>query len=618
MTTFRQLLKGRFAVLGVLVLVALVSLAFRLWSMQVLSGSTFAAAAEGNRIREVSLPAARGRILDAKGRPLVTNRPVMAVTAQATVSEDTTLVARLSAVIGLTPADIEKRLTSYKLERLAPRILKTDLPMETASYLVEHSAEFPGIAVEESAVRVYPGGSLAAHVLGYTGEISEEQLGSAVLPDAKVGDVVGKSGVESFYDRVLQGEKGFRRFEVDNQGRVRAVLDEGAPRAGKDIRLTIDRDIQAVAEKSLSDAIAEAHSQGFGKSRAGAAIVLDVNTGAVIAMASAPTYDPSVFLGGISDTDWAQLNEKSSEYPLNNRAIMAAYPPASTFKAVVAMAGLESGIIRASSSFNCPGFWIGMGRQWGKWCWLHAGHGTVGLNTAIVQSCDGYFYNVGQRLYEAKGEPLQDFSRKLGLGAELGIDLSGEVPGRIPDIAWKKAYNKNYPEYQQWLPGDTANMAIGQGDLLLTPLQLASAYATLGNGGKVLRPHVLDAVLGADGSASVASSVTVLSDPQLSAANLATLRRALVGVTSVGTGRGSFAGFSVAVAGKTGTAQVKGKDDYALFACYAPASAPKYAVVVIVEQGGHGGSVAGPAARQILSKLFGKKYKAIHTVDVSR
>ena len=618
MTTFRQLLKGRFAVLGVVVLVMLGSLAVRLWGMQVLSGGSFAAAAEDNRIREVSLPAARGRILDVKGRPLVTNRPVMAVTAQATVSDDTTLVAQLASVIGVPVDEITKRLSSYKAERLAPRILKVDVPMQTASFLAEHSADFPGVAVEESAVRVYPCGSLAAHVLGYTGEISETQLAANALPDARIGDVVGKSGVESSYDKVLHGEKGFRRFEVDNQGRVRTVLAEGAPRAGKDIRLTINKDVQAVAEKALSDAIAEAHRQGFTNAHAGSAVVLDVKTGAVIAMASAPTYDPSVFLGGISDADWAMLNKKSSEYPLNNRAIMAAYAPASTFKAIVAMAVLQTRLITPSTTFQCPGFWTGMGKQWGKWCWLHSGHGYVSLHKAIGQSCDGYFYNVGKKFYDAKGEKLQDFARTMGLGAKFGIDLSGEVSGRVPDIAWKKAYNKNYPEYQQWLPGDTVNMSIGHGDLLVTPLQLASAYATLGNGGTVVRPHVLSAVLAPDGSASVETSVTVISDPKLSATNLATLRSALVGVTTTGTGRGSFVGFPISVAGKTGTAQVNGKDDYALFACYAPAAAPKYAIAVIVEQGGHGGSVAAPAARQIMSKLFGVKYKTIHTTDVSR
>jgi penicillin-binding protein 2 len=620
MTTFRELLKGRFAVLGLVVLVALGALAVRLWSMQVLSGSQYAAAAENNRTREVSLPAARGRILDVKGRSLVTNRPVMTVTAQSSISLDTTLVARLSAAINVSVPDIQTKLASYKQERLAPRTLRTDVPLATAAYLIEHAADFPGVSVDEAAVREYPYGSLAAHVLGYTGEISEAQLASTstTLPDAGLGDIVGKTGIEAYYDKVLQGEKGFRRFEVDNQGRIRSILAEGAPRAGKDVRLTIDKDVQAVAEKALADAIAEAHRQGFTHARAGAAVVLDVQTGAVVAMASVPTYDPTIFLGGISAADWQRLNDRASEYPLNNRAIMAAYAPASTIKAITAMAGLEAGVITPGTTFNCTGRWKGFGNQWAKWCWLHTGHGNLSLVGAVEKSCDSYFYNVGKLLYQAPGEKLQAFERSMGLGSRLGIDLPGEVAGRVPDAAWKKAFNANYPEYQQWVPGDTVNMAIGQGDLLVTPLQLASAYATLGNGGVVVRPHVLDAVLGIDGKPSLEASVTVVSTPTVSASHLATLRTALVGVTTVGTGRGAFVGFPIRVAGKTGTAQVNGKDDTAVFACYAPASAPRYAIAVFIEQGGHGGSVAAPAARQIMSKLFKVKYRVVHTTDVSR
>jgi penicillin-binding protein 2 len=618
MTTFREQLKGRFATLGVVVLVVLGSLAAQLWTMQIIHGTDFATAAEDNRIREVSLPAARGRILDAKGRPLVTNRAVMAVTGAATISQDTTLVTSLSSVIDVSVADIEKKLASYKQERLAPRVLRTDIPISVASYLVEHAAQFPGVTVEESAVREYPGGSLAAHVLGYTGEISEAQLAAKTLPDAGPGDIVGKTGVEAYFDKVLQGEKGFRRFEVDNQGRVRSVLAEGAPRAGKDVQLTIDKDVQTTVEDALRNAISEAHRQNFNKAKAGAAVVLDVNTGAVIAMASMPTYDPSSFLGGITDAAWKQLNAPSSEYPLTDRAISSSYPPGSTFKAIVAMAGLQSKLISPSTVFNCPGLWTGLGKQWSKWCWNHAGHGNESLAGAIAQSCDSYFYEVGKRFYQSPGEKLQAFARSAGFGSNLGIDLPGEVGGRVPDAAWKKSYNQNYPEYQQWLPGDTVNMAIGQGDLLVTPLQLANYYATLANGGHVMKPHVLKAVLGSDGKPAMVASSTVLSTPGLTASNLATLRSALLGVTTIGTGRGAMSGFPIAVAGKTGTSQMAGKDDYALFACFAPASKPKYAVVVLVEQGGHGGSVAEPAARQILSKLFGLKYHTVHATDVSR
>ena len=618
MTTFREQLKGRFAVLGVVVLVVLGSLAFRLWSMQVISSTQYATAAQSNSTREISLPAPRGRILDVKGRPLVTNRPVMDVTAPSSISQDTTLVARLSAVIDVPVDDIQTKLASFKQERLAPRVLRTDIPLATAAYLSEHSADFPGVEVQEAAVRDYPMGSLAAHVLGYTGEISEEQLAASSTVGAGMGDVVGKTGVEAYYDTVLQGEKGFRRFEVDNQGHVRSVLAEGAPIPGKDVRLTINKDVQLVAEQALSDALAEAHRQGFTKARAGAAVVLDIKTGAVIAMASVPTYDPAVFLGGVSAAEWKQLNDPASEYPLNNRAIMAGYAPASTFKPIVAAAALSSGLIGRGTVLYCPARWTGLGKQWAKWNWDHHTNQRLSLTQAIVKSNDSYFYEVGKRFYQSGGEKLQAFTRTLGLGKELGIDLPGEVAGRIPDAAWKKAFNANYPEYQQWLPGDTVNMSIGQGDVLVTPLQLATAYAALGNGGIVVRPHVLDAVLGSDGTPSLEASVDVVSQARMSASDLSTLRAALLAVTTSGTSKSAFTGFPKIVAGKTGTAQVNGKSDTAVFACYAPASAPRYAVAVIIEQGGHGGSVAAPAARQILSKLFKVKFRRVHATDVSR
>ncbi len=621
MTTFRQQLKGRFATLGLIVLVMLGGLLLRLWSMEVLSGASFAAQAEDNRIREVSIDAPRGRVLDAKGRPLVTNRPVMVVTLAPSIltrEDSATVITRLSALIDVPVPDILKRLSSDKQERLKPRILRADVPMTTVSYLVEHAPEFPDVAVDAAAVREYPFGGLAAHVLGYAGEISEGQLQDENLADSRIGDIVGKAGIEAQYDKVLLGEKGYRRLEVDSKGRIRRVVAQGEPRAGKDIVLTIDADVQSVAEKALADALDEAHRQGYTKARAGAVVVLDIKTGAVVAMASAPSYDPTIFLGGIKDADWKRLTDKASEYPLNNRAVMAAYPPASTFKAVTGMAGLQDKVTSAGASYFCPGKWEGMGKQWAKWCWNHAGHGSISFTNGIIQSCDTVFYEIGQKFYERKKEELQSFARSIGLGSDTGIDLPGEVSGRVPDAAWKKLYNRNYPEYQQWLPGDTVNMAIGQGDLLLTPLQLASVYAAFGNGGKVMKPHVLQSVLGPDGKPTVEVSPVVAHDPKLLAGNLATLRRALVGATTSGTGRGAFSGFKIAVAGKTGTAQVKGKDDYAWFACYAPADAPRYAVSVVIEQGGHGGSVAGPAARQVLATLFSQPWHPVHTTDVSR
>ncbi len=618
MSTFSEQLKGRFAMLGLVVLLVLGSLLVRLWSMQILSGTSYAAQSNNNRTRTITVDTPRGRILDRNGVPLVTNRAVMQVTADPTVITNSKVMTRLSTVLGMPVADIKKKIESYKTERLKPRVLAVDVSMATVAYLVEHAPEFPGVAVKAGAVRQYPQGSLAAHVVGYTGEISEQQLATEKLPDYVLGDVVGKTGIEAQYDQVLQGVKGFQTLEVDAQGRVKRVVSEGKAVPGKDVVLTIDSGVQAVTEQALAGAIAEAHRLNFTKSQAGAAVVLDLQTGEVLAMASAPTYDPNQFIGGIKPDVWASMTATGSEYPLNNRAIMAVYPPASTFKAITGMAALQAGLVNAHSPFVCKGKWTTLGVAWSKWCWLHSGHGNIDFTEGIVQSCDSVFYEIGYRLYKAKGEPLQAFAKSMGLGSKTGIDLPGEVPGRVPDAAWKKAYNANYPEAQAWLGGDTVNMAIGQGDLLVSPLQLASYYGALGDNGKVVKPHLLKSVLGADGTSALDAKTEISHDPGITAANLATMKTALVGVTTRGTGRAVFTGFPYQVAGKTGTAQVNNKDDYAWFACYAPANNPRYAVVVLVEQGGHGGSVAGPAARQILSKLLNVKYTPVHAVDVSR
>jgi penicillin-binding protein 2 len=259
-----------------------------------------------------------------------------------------------------------------------------------------------------------------------------------------------------------------------------------------------------------------------------------------------------------------------------------------------------------------------MGEQWPKWCWNHSGHGSISFEGGIEESCDTVFYEIGYEFYKRKKEELQATSREFGLGSKTGIDLPGEVSGRVPDAAWKKEFNKNYPEYQLWLPGDTVNMAIGQGDLLVTPLQMASVYAGLGNGGTLMRPHVLKDVLDSEGGVALSSEPVAMGQLNASEAELNVLKRALVKVTTTGTAKGTFRGFDVRVAGKTGTAQVYGKDDYAWFCAYAPADTPRYAVAVVVEQGGHGGSVAGPAARNILAQLLGEPLTEVHTTDVSR
>ncbi len=640
MSTYRQELKSRFAALGIIVVIMLASLFVRLWTMQVLQGDAYAAKAENNRVREISIDAPRGEIYDRNGVALVTNRAALAVSVDP--SEDTVrlLLIRsqnsdtaddptkseieerfgpLADLLGMTASEVWEKVSDTRVEALRSRVVAVDVPIDVVSQLAERQTEFPAVEVDEIAVREYPQGDLAAHLLGYTGEISDKEFTeSDSSAGYELGDIVGKTGVEAQYENVLQGDKGWRRIEVNASGKAQSVVSEQAAVPGRDIKLTLDIEVQRVAEKALVDAIAEAHSQDFDDAKAGAAVVLDLTTGEVIAMASAPTYDPSIFLGSISTDQWEDLTDEASEYPLTNRAIMSAYPPASTFKAITGLAGLEADVTYENKTYTCSGKWTEMGEQWPKWCWNHSGHGTISFRSGIEQSCDVVFYEIGYEFYKRKEEELQAMARSFGLGSKLGIDLPGEVKGRVPDAEWKADFNEDYPEYQMWLPGDTVNMAIGQGDLLTSPLQIASVYGAIGNGGTVMTPHVMLEVLPGVGEESTVYEPTVAYETGVSESSLAVMHRALVDVTTEGTGLGVFRGFDITVAGKTGTAQVANKDDYAWFAAYAPAEDPKYAVAVIVEQGGHGGSVAGPAARQILSQLFGLEIEQVHTVDESR
>ncbi len=619
MSTFRDRLKPRFATLGIIVLGVVGVLLVRLWSMQVLSGDAYATQAENNRIREVTLAAPRGRILDRKGRPLVANRTTMAVTVAPTAKDDEEMLARLSNILGISVVDIVERLGSKREDPLEPRTVAIDVPMAAVAYLMEHEAEFPGVEVEQRAVREYPHGTLAAHVLGYAGEMSEEEFKSRPeLAGYRLGDVVGKAGAERQFERVLQGDRGFKRIEVDASGKPKEVIEEGEPIPGRDVVLTIDSRIQQVAEKALERALDDAHRAKFRKARAGAAVALDTRTGEVIAMASLPTYEPALFIGGISTANWKRLNAKGSEYPLTNRAIMAQYPAASTFKAFTGLAGLAHKVTSPGSTYDCKGRWIDMGEQWPKRCWDRGGHGLETFMEGVRDSCDVVFYSIGYTFYKRDKEELQKFARRFGFGSLTGIDLPCEADGRVPDAAWKRRFNEDYPEYRQWLPGDTVNLAIGQGDLLVTPLQLAAAYGGIANGGVVRRPHVLKEVLGTDGKPTLVSKPENAFNSKVAKKDLATMKEALVSVTEQGTGEGAFAGFGQTVAGKTGTAQVANKDDYALFVAFAPAEKPRYVVAVVIEQGGHGGSVAAPAAREILAALLGEPVTHVRATDHSR
>jgi len=611
-------LRLRFLILGGLIFAVFILLGVQLWSLQLLHGQQYTQDAASNRLRTSTTAATRGRIFDRNGVPLVTNRSSMAVLAPTYIKTNKELIARLSQVLKMSQKDIETRLNNSRDAPLDPHVLAIDVSMEQIAYISEHTDLFPGVEIQAMAVRQYPQGTLAAQVLGYTGEISTDDLNDPAFKTYQASDIVGKSGAEREFESALQGVRGTKQLEVDAYGLPKRVLSSTPAESGQDVGLTLDVGVQKVAEQALSDALTTAQSKGSNNAKAGCAIALDVKTGAVLAMASAPSYDPAQFIGGIKNTVWDQLNAKDSEYPLTNRAISSMYPPASTFKSFVALAALNDGLATANTTFKCEGRWTGLGEQWAKKCWDLSGHGTLNMVQAITQSCDIYFYNIGKAFYEKGGELLQSYVSGFGYGSKTGIDLPGEAAGRVPTAAWKKAWNVNYPDFQQWVPGDTVNMAIGQGDMLATPMQVATAYAAIANNGVMMRPHILNTLTSNKGKVLFTyKPKKEKTQPKVSASSLATIRTALRAVVTSGTAKSAFRTYQTPVAGKTGTAQVAGKDDYTWFVGYAPADNPQYCVLVLIEQSGET-SVAAPAALQIFEQLFGQQVEHIIANDSGR
>ena len=613
-------LRIRFLIMGVLIFGVFILLGVRLWSMQLLNGKQYTEQAANNRIRTSTTEATRGRIFDRNGVPLVVNRSSMAVVAPSYIENSPALIKRLASLLKMSQSDLIAKLNNYRDAPLDPHTLAIDVSMEQAAYISEHASLFPDVQVQATAVREYPQGALAAQVLGYTGEISDTELNSPAYKGYQASDIVGKTGAEYQFEKALQGVRGTTQMEVNANGIPKKVLSSTPAQSGEDVRLTLDANIQKAAEQSLSEAMTTAQAKGAKNAKASSAVVLNVKTGEVVAMVSLPSYDPSLFIGGISTKAWAQLNATSSGYPLTNRAITALYPPASTFKSFVALAALNDGLATGNTTFDCQGRWYGLGANAGKWCWDHSGHGTLNMTQAITESCDIYFYNVGMLFVHKGGTALQDYVKKFGFGSTTGIDLPSEAAGRVPTPAWKKAFNKNYPEQQGWNPGDTVNMAIGQGDMLVTPLQLAVAYSAIANGGTVMVPHILDSIENNQGQTVYTyKPQKEKTQPNVSASSLATIHGALEDVTTAGNGTATsaFRTYQTPVAGKTGTAQVLGKDDYGWFVGYAPANDPKYCVAVMIEQAGES-SVTAPAARQIFEALFGQKVEHIVANDTSR
>lgn len=689
----------RLVVVQVLVLSLLVTLLGRLWYLQVVASENYRTAAAENATREIITPAARGMILDARGRPLARNRTALVVSISRTAmlrqpDGGRALVAKVAEVIGEPVETVweKTRLCGTTGAPPAPRCfngspyqpipLTDEANTAMALQIMERKEDFPGVTAELTAVREYPQplGANAAHELGYLGPVTDDELAERAVANARRGaknetvlqrtDLIGRAGLERQYDDDLRGRPGVKTLAVDHEGGVSGVLSETDPEPGNYLVTTLDAEVQAAAEKQLKAAIMRARNtgdinKGYAtklKADSGAVVVMDVQTGGIVAMASWPTYDPNIWVGGISTKDYRSISSKKNNYPNQSRAFQGEFAPASTFKAVTLPGAVKAGY-SVNASYNCPSSYSIGGAP--KRNYESQGYGVISMLRAIEVSCDTVFYKFAYETWLRMGglkarknakDPFTEVAKGFGLGRPTGLDLPGESDGRIADRAWKRAYWKatrdfycakaksGYPEVAAKDPrraayllqlskencvdgyayrgGDAANFAIGQGDTTTTPLQMARVYAAVANGGTLVTPHIGRAVMTPEGELVRRIEPEPAGQVPASKSTLAWLRKALRSVTERGTGYGPFAraGFpldKLPVASKTGTGEVYGKQTTSWFASYAPADKPRYAVVMMVSQGGTGSGISGPSVAELYKTLFGVRGSRVDLAEAA-
>jgi penicillin-binding protein 2 len=576
----------------------------RLFQLQLVQSDDFRQRSERNYVRTVRLEAPRGEILDREGRVLATTRTAFGLQVVPNDLQQPDLVFASLAILLDDQAELLQAEVGTPRGRLRfkPIRLAGDLSYDQLARVESHLYALGGVFTDRRPRRYYAAGSLGAHVLGYLGEIQKRQLETRVFADYRAGEVIGQAGIESVLQPRLRGRAGGRNLVVDVAGRVVGSLDEIEPIKGGDVTLTLDRELQDAAEKAfLPDVLG-------GREKMGAVVAIDVRTGDVLALVSKPDFDPNAFAGGIDAKSWKALTTDEWR-PLQNRAISGQYPPGSTYKAFIAAAGLEEGLAQRRRTF-CPGkFRLGR-RSYG--CWKKAGHGWVDLRRALKESCDVFFYELGLELGVDK---LAYFARGFGLGSRSGINIPNESIGLVPTSAWKE---RRFSE--PWMKGETVSTSIGQGFNLVTPLQLAVAYAAIANGGQVVRPRLVLRSKDVDGNEVEGPAPEVVESVPVDPEHLARIREALEAVVQEPRGTGGRSRVKgVRVAGKTGTAQVVSLKhtenleedeiqirhrDHAWFAAFAPAEAPEIAVAALVEHGGHGGAAAAPIVQKVLAAYF--------------
>jgi penicillin-binding protein 2 len=570
---------------GLLLVVALLGL--RLWHLQIREGPYYRDLSENNRTRLVLLEPARGLIYDRHGVLLANNVPSFSlyVTLE-DVKDREALIQQLSNLLSLDPALVRKKMT-VRGSKLLPRKIKDRMTLRDAMLVESSRLEMPGVMIQVESQRNYPGGVTAAHLLGYVGEISADQLEKPEFVDLHQGSIVGQYGVEKSYDRYMRGMAGQKNVEVDALGHEKKAVVVERPQAGNDLYLTIDVRLQKVAEDLLGGEY-------------GAIVALDPNSGDILAMASRPGFDPNVLSRELTAKQWVEIVQDEGR-PLNNRASQGQYPPGSTFKIPMAVAALETKTMSPSSTVFCTG-----GYQFGKRLyhdWKASGHGYVDLHNALVQSCDVYFYTIGQRMGI---DVIAEFGKDLGLGKATGVELPSERAGIMPSTAWKQKAKK-----EQWLPGETISAAIGQGYVTVTPLQMASLVGTVANNGVSYRPRLVQAVM--DRTSGNLQELPAVPRGKINAKpeTFRVIKDALADVVTRGTATRAKSSM-VTIGGKTGTAQVaalrtgpeenipKKFRDHAWFVAFAPVESPRIAVAVLAEHMGHGGATAAPLAKEVI------------------
>jgi penicillin-binding protein 2 len=562
--------KLRARALGYVVAGAFLVLLARLWFLQIARGAELERAAVGTRARVIRTDPPRGLIVDRHGQILATSQPSYAVSFIGDDAALAGLLPMLSRTLGLKEAEIERRVRENRVAEYRPVLIAEDVDLTTIARVEERRLYLPGVDVIPISLRRYPNATLAAHILGYVGQVSPSELRGEESP-YKAGDIVGKTGIEKSADAKLRGTAGERTVEVDVVGNFVRLISESRPVPGGDVWLTIDAALQRATQDALG-------------SRAGSVVAIDPRSGEILALASSPTFDPNLFVPRISPADWGRISQ-DKRHPLHNRAIQSRYPCGSVFKIVTATAALETHNATPQTTWTCPGYYK-VGRRTFR-CWK--AHGTVGFIRAVAESCDAYFYEMGMRVGV---ETLGRYAKGFGLGSKTGIDIPGEVSGLIPTPEWKLEKIG-----ERWYGGDTANMAIGQGYVQVTPLQMAVVVSAVANGGRIVRPHL---ELDEKGDHVVGRA------PMSEATRLAIARGMVEAVNTRGGTARSAAVPGVVVAGKTGTAEDPPRArPHSWFVCFAPASSPEIALCVMLEQAGHGADVAAPIGRKILASYFG-------------